>query len=111
MGNENRYTEEDVRRREREAFAAGSDWSNIYRDQWLGKFVTSREAEAEARRRYPIKKRVPRVVQIGENGREYRIKDGWLQVRAGGLDLWSNMVFRAVEIRDLLDNPEQEIEE
>jgi hypothetical protein len=109
MNDETRYTEEEVRRRERVAFAAGSDWR-------IGNFGPYPDGSYpqvgdEAKRRYPIKKRVPRVVQFGENGREYRIKDGWLQVRSGELCLWSNMVFRAMEIRDLLDNPEQEIEE
>jgi hypothetical protein len=110
MDNETRYTEDEVRRRERKAWlsgrkAAAHDHCGYLETQFCG------ICDEEARARYPIKKKVPRVVQIGGTGREYRIKDGWLQVRAGGLDLWSNMVFRAVEIRDLLDNPEQEIEE
>jgi hypothetical protein len=54
MDNETRYTEDEVRRREREAFVAGT----------VAAIMDGRERCEEVRRRYPIKKKVPRVVEI-----------------------------------------------
>lgn len=55
---ERTYTYEDMQRAQREAFVAGANWAP-------GTAVFPiQDAEGAARRRYPIKRKVPRVVEL-----------------------------------------------
>jgi hypothetical protein len=74
MSDEKLYTEAEVRQRERAAFVAGALCYG------LGAGGTAdgvrRSAELTATRRYPITRRVPRVVKVVRDGVEWEVKRG-----------------------------------
>lgn len=94
-------TWEEFQRARREAFAAGGSY---YASGWTGSIAE------EARRRYPITKRVPRVVSDGRC--EWRMVDGELEYRLSNL-VWQRCGYNAERVRlfaDLLANPTEEVE-
>lgn len=112
---EKTYTEEEVLRRERAAFTVGTKWGE---DCALdGQYVMGAQViEGEARRRYPIRKKVPRVVRdtVGgvvewktEHGRFYARCDGGEWEASNGYDITAD---RVLVWADLVANPFDEVD-
>jgi hypothetical protein len=96
-------TEREARLRERAAFEAGAHY---FVDPGAG------SPAAESRRRYPILKKVPRVVTVA--GREYRVNASRVEYRLSQHQAWvpSTMQPHAVEaVTGLIANPFEEVEE
>jgi hypothetical protein len=112
MSNENTYSEAEVRERERAAFAAGAEWCD---NEIM--LLDDGEAMEEARRRYPITRRVPRVVQLAPEFEAvaYISDDGALcfehQRTGEPVDKCRLNAQSVRAIRTLLANPFEEIAE
>jgi hypothetical protein len=102
MSDEKTYSEAEVRERERAAFEAGAEWCD---NEII--LLDDGEAEAEARRRYPITRRVLRVVNLGPARITYNPDTERVDFAARE---WGAAV-PVKEIRDLLANPFEEISE
>jgi hypothetical protein len=108
MDNERTYTEEEVRRREREAFCQGAMWRVDRRNDAC-------PASLEARRRFPITKRVPRVL-ADEDGTEWRITENgleWRNPKIAPSYPWSAIGYSAERLRvweDLRQSPTVEVD-
>jgi hypothetical protein len=111
MSDEKLYSEAGARERERAAFAAGAEWCD---NEII--LLDDGEAMEEARRRFPITRRVPRVVKVELACGAYRVR-----VRDGAFELWTSgrwtpqykdVVPDTVRaLADLLANPFEEVAE
>jgi hypothetical protein len=121
MSDEKTYSEAEVREREaraaRAAFAAGVHWWHFgppTRDDE----TPGCAAHAEARRRYPLTRRVPRVVTVVRDGVEWEVKrcnDGFYARSHPSAD-WTLQFASCTPdnvraLVDLLDNPFDEVTE
>jgi uncharacterized protein YbjT (DUF2867 family) len=109
MSDERTYTERDVRERERAAFCVGVEYAGL---------VPGKAAEREAARRFPITRRVPRVVKVVRDGVEWEVKrcnDGFYARSHPSAD-WTLQSASCTPdnvraLVDLLDNPFDEVTE
>jgi hypothetical protein len=84
MSDEKRYTEREVRLRERRAFQVGADWFYTQEEVPHSLAYVTNRARAAARECYELPKVTrPRVVRDPENGYvQWRVaEDGYLQAR------------------------------
>lgn len=111
MTKEKRISEEEVRRREREAFAQGAAWRSE------AQRPTTDEFYDESRKRYPIRREVPRKVSLDPEFETiaYVASDGALMFehyRTREPADKCRLSPKSVEIiRDLLEHPTMTVEE
>jgi hypothetical protein len=116
MSDEKLFSEAEVRQRERAAFVDGALCYG------MGNGGSQREVERSAtdtaRRRYPITRRVPRVVKVVRDGVEWEVKrcnDGFYARSHPSAD-WTLQSASCTPdnvraLVDLLDNPYEEVTE
>jgi hypothetical protein len=116
VSDERTYTEREVRERERAAFAAGVAW--FYPVRFNSPPDLADRTEAEAVRRHPITRRVPRVVKVVRDGVAWEVKrcnDGFYARSHPSAD-WTLQFASCTPdnvraLVDLLDNPFEEVTE
>lgn len=112
MSDEKLYSEREVRKRERAAFCCGAWWQAGQEDSGL---LVRDHMESETRRRYPITRKVPRVIRLTNdvevkqlNGDTYSRRPGYVDwvrcTEAGHPD-------NIRRLADLLANPYEEVAE
>jgi hypothetical protein len=108
MSDNKLYTEAEVRRREREAFEDGAGWYYLDGHKWEGRVAPA--ARREARKRYPIKRKVPRVVVDGY-GIGWKVVGNEVRPEGIGGGSWTITAGRARLWADLVANPYEEVDE
>jgi hypothetical protein len=114
VSEERTYTEREVRERERAAFVAGANWVKEFRTYT----PDLTEVNDEARSRFPITRRVPRVVKVVRDGVEWEVKrgDDGFYARSHPSADWTLQSASCTPdnvraLVDLLDNPYDEVTE
>jgi hypothetical protein len=107
VSDEKLYSEAQVRERERVAFYVGVEYAGL---------VPGKAAEREAARRYPITRRVPRVVKVVRDGVEWEVMrgDDGFYARSHPSADWTLQSASCTPdnvraLVDLLDNPYEEV--
>jgi hypothetical protein len=103
---EKRFDVHDLQRARREGFVAGAAWGDS-----LG--ALTGDAEEEARRQYPIRRKVPREVRLAGSSVRANVKTGRVcfvyAERAARVNCLTPE--HLAQLADLLANPYEEIQE